>query len=361
MATTKSQKAKRATGPAKKAKAKPAEAAKAPNTPVFSEIVNKLEYPYTRSTGPYIGPFLTGVRDGKLLANEVGGLVCCPPLEYDPDTGAPAPTEFREVGPGGTVLGYTWIAEPTAKHPFQHAFAFALIKLDGADMPMVHAVDAGSPDAMSVRMRVAAQYRTKRAGAITDVYFVPEAKAKTQKITPGEGNVEITEHLISLTIRETLLPHRQRFVEGMYRGQIIGQKSPVSGKVYVPGRGYDNLERTPLTAADEVVVSDRGTVTSFTEITPVQYYGQKQTKPVIRASILLDGSSQPIIGVDLPEFSIENFRIGMRLQAVWKAPDKRKHSDIDNRYGGMWADFIDRWEATGEPDVPFDKIKDHTW
>ena len=45
-----------------------------------------------------------------------------------------------------------------------------------------------------------------------------------------------------------LFPHRERFAKGLLEGRIIGQKSPVSGKVYVPGRGYDNLERVLLTA-----------------------------------------------------------------------------------------------------------------
>ena len=29
-----------------------------------------LEYPYTRTTGPIIGPFLTGLRDGRILEPE---------------------------------------------------------------------------------------------------------------------------------------------------------------------------------------------------------------------------------------------------------------------------------------------------
>ena len=45
-----------------------------------------LEYPYTRTTGPVLGPFLTGLRDGRILGVRCGGRVLCPPLEYDPDT-----------------------------------------------------------------------------------------------------------------------------------------------------------------------------------------------------------------------------------------------------------------------------------
>jgi uncharacterized OB-fold protein len=308
-----------------------------------------------------MGPFLTGLRDGKILGNRCGDRVLCPPLEYDPDTGATLDPDFVEVGPGGTVTSWTWIAEPTRKHPFSHPFAFALIRLDGADTPIFHAIDAGSIDAMSTGMRVAAQYRDERVGAITDVYFVPEAEAKKQDITPGDEPVAITEHLISLQISEPLSPHRVRFAQGLLDGKIIGQRSPMSGKVYVPGRGYDNLERVRMTEKDDVVVSDRGTVSSFTVITPVQYYGQKETEPYIRCSILLDGADQPIIGVDIRDIPLDEFHVGMRLQAVWRPPAKRSVAQLDNRWGGAWEDFIERWERTGEPDVDPAKLRDHTW
>jgi len=324
------------------------------------ETVNTLEYPYTRTTGPFMGPFLTALRDGRLIGNRINGRTFCPPFEYDPETGAASAAEFVEVGPGATVVGWTWIAEPSEKHPFAHPFAFALIKIDGTDVPMVHAVDAGSIDDMATLMRVSAQYRDERHGAITDVYFVPLAEAQAQTIAAGEGTVEITEHLISLKVREPLYPHRRRFANGLLAGKIIGQKSPVSGKVYVPGRGYDNLERVPLTEADEVEVADRGTVVAFTVITPVQYYGQKETEPYIRCSILLDNSDQPIMGVDVRHIPLDDFRVGMRLGAEWKKPDERSVAGLDNR-GGVWDQVIDRWMPTGEPDVDFETFKEHTW
>ena len=310
-----------------------------------------LEYPYTRTTGPVMGPFLTALRDGRILGGRCGNRVLCPPLEYEPETGAPIEPDFVDVGPGGTVRSWTWVAHPTPKHPFDKPFAFALIQLDGADTPLVHAVDAGSSEAMSTGMRVAAQFREERTGAITDVYFVPEASAAQQDITPGDEPVQITTHLIALTISEPLYPHRVRFAEGLLEGRIIGQRSPVSGKVYVPSSGYDNLSRAEMTEADDVEVADRGSVSSFTVITPIQYYGQKETEPYIRASILLDGADSPIIGVDVRNIPIEEFRVGLRLQAVWKPPGERDVSELGNRFGGAWEGVLERWEPTGEPDA----------
>ncbi len=312
-----------------------------------------------------MGPFLTGLRDGKILGIRCGSRVLCPPVEYDPDSGATLPPDnLVEVGPGGEVVGWTWVAEPTRKHPFDRPFAFAMIRLDGADTTMVHAIDAGAESTMSTGMRVTAQYRTgddARHGAITDLYFVPETAAVTQEITPGDEPVTLTEHLISLNISETLYPHRRRFAQGLLDGKIIGQRSPVTGKVYVPGRGFDNMSRVRMDASCDVELPSVGTVTSYTVLTPVQYYGQTETEPYIRCSILLDGADQPLIGIDIRDMAHDQFRAGMRLRCVWKPAGERTIDEIDNRYGGIDEGVYVTWETTGEPDVPSEQLKDQSW
>jgi uncharacterized OB-fold protein len=137
-----------------------------------------IEFPYTRTLGPVIGPFFTGLRDRKILGVRCGDRVLVPPLEYDPETGNALQPDFVEVGPGGTVTSWAWVTEPTRKHPLDHPFAFALVKLDGADTAMVHAVDAGSLDVMRTGMRVHARFRDERKGRIDDIAcFVPEEVA----------------------------------------------------------------------------------------------------------------------------------------------------------------------------------------
>lgn len=135
-----------------------------------------LEFPYTRSTGPVIGAFLVGLREARILANRASdGRVLCPPLEYDPATSAQLAPPDVEVGPGATVMAWTWVAEPTPKHPLDRPFAFALVRPDGADTALVHAVDAGTPEAMAQGMRVVARFRPERRGMITDIEaFAPE-------------------------------------------------------------------------------------------------------------------------------------------------------------------------------------------
>src|SRR5262245_28386591 len=227
-----------------------------------------LEYPYTRTVGPVVGKFLTGLRDGRLFGIRCRGRVICPPIEFDPESGETLELDFVEVGPGGVVESFSWIAEPTRKHPFPHPFAFALIRLDGADTAIVHAVDASGPDAMSKGMRVRAQYRKERTSAITDVYFAPEAEAADSFVpATGQGDVAITDHLISLVYEEPLTAARERYATGLLAGRFIGQRSPKSGKVFVPSSGYDPLERVVMTEKDDVELPLTGTVVGFTVIT----------------------------------------------------------------------------------------------
>ena len=136
-----------------------------------------LEYTYTRSVGPVIGAFLTGLREGRILgARGAEGRVVVPPAEYDPIT-AEASGELVEVGPGGTVSTWAWSPAPTADHPLQRPFAWALVVLDGATTGLLHVVDSGSPDTMATGMRVTARFRpeAERRGHLLDIEcFVPE-------------------------------------------------------------------------------------------------------------------------------------------------------------------------------------------
>ena len=135
----------------------------------------KLEFPYRRSLGPVVGAFLTGLRDGRVLGSTVpSGKVLVPPLEYDPETGEPS-GDLVEVGTAGVVTGWSWVEEPMAKHPLDRPFAWALVKLDGADSSLMHALDAGSMERVSTGMRVSIRWREERKGHITDIEcFEPE-------------------------------------------------------------------------------------------------------------------------------------------------------------------------------------------
>jgi uncharacterized OB-fold protein len=294
-----------------------------------------------------IGPFLTALRDGRILGIRCGSRVLCPPIEFDPDTGETLPPDLVDVGPSGVVESWTWIAEPSRKHPFREPFAFVQVKLDGADTAMTHAVKATGPEAMSTGMRVTAQFREERTGAITDVYFVPEADARDQSIPPGE---------ISLSYNDTLYPHKARYAQGLLDGKFIGQRTS-DGQISIPGKGYDALARRLLTEADDVDLATTGTVLSYTVITPVKYRGQKETEPFLSATIVLDGAGQSLSQQDIRNIPLDEFRVGMRLRAIFKPAAERNVDDVDNdwMYPSI-GDVVERWEPTGEPDVPLDEL-----
>lgn len=133
-----------------------------------------LEYPFTRTTGPVIGAFLTGLREQVILGIERhDGSVLCPPLEYDPLTSQPL-TEMVEVEPEGEVVSWAWNGKPRSLQPFESSFAWALIRLDGADTALLHGVLVGGPDEMKTGLRVRARWRSQRSGHIADIAgFVP--------------------------------------------------------------------------------------------------------------------------------------------------------------------------------------------
>ncbi len=134
-----------------------------------AEATWTLEFPYRRSLGPVVGPFLAGLRDRKMLATKTrDGRVLCPPLEYDPETGESVQDGFVEVATEGTVEHAAWVAEPLRKHPLQTPFAWALVKLDGADTAFLHALDAKQDQAVT-GARVKVRWREERKGHITDI------------------------------------------------------------------------------------------------------------------------------------------------------------------------------------------------
>ena len=129
-----------------------------------------MEFAYTRSTGPVVGAFLTGLRDRKVLGSKDSqGRVVVPPPEYDARTAAPTdPSAMVEVGQEGVVTSWSWNPTPRLGQPFDRAFAWALVRLDGADTPMLHALDAPR-DQIRTGMRVRVRWAAETKGAIQDI------------------------------------------------------------------------------------------------------------------------------------------------------------------------------------------------
>lgn len=127
------------------------------------------EYPFNRTTGPVIGAFMTGLREGIVCGiRRPDGSVLVPPAEYDPVT-AEALTDIVEVAQEGTVVTWTWLDEPRPQSPWDGPHALALVRLDGSDTPLLHGVLVDSPDAMHTGMRVRIRWNDARQGHISDI------------------------------------------------------------------------------------------------------------------------------------------------------------------------------------------------
>lgn len=128
-----------------------------------------IEYPFTRTTGPIVGAFLTGLREQVLVGSKaLDGRVIVPPAEFDPATGDDL-SELVAVGPEGTIATWAWVTVPHDKHPLDEPFAWALITPDGADTPMLGAVKAPGMDAVATGARVRPVWAEEREGRIEDL------------------------------------------------------------------------------------------------------------------------------------------------------------------------------------------------
>jgi uncharacterized OB-fold protein len=309
-----------------------------------------IAFDYTRSLGPVLGRFMAGLRERRVLGGRTSdGRVHVPPLEYDPVTHGPV-TELVEVSPTGTVVTWAWMASPLEGQPLDRPFGWALIRLDGADTPMLHAVDAGSPDAMRTGMRVRIRWAAERTGHIRDISCfesateTPATKPPATE-TPGETQpVLIMTTPIRLHYRHTTSAEEDRYLRALAEGRIIGQRCPSCRKVYVPPRVCPACGVAP----DEVTaVEDRGTVTTFCVVN-VPFAGQRLTPPYVVAQVLLDGADIPIPHLVLG-VPAEEVRMGLRVAAVWR----------DRAGWSTTPENIDHFEPSGEPDAPFESYREH--
>lgn len=121
---------------------------------------------------------------------------------------------------------------------------------------------------------------------------------------------------------------QSRFLRGIARGRILGRRCPQCEKVYVPPR--QSCPTCGVPTADEVNLSDKGTVTTFC-IVNVPFYGQALEIPYVCASVLLDGADVPMFHL-IQEVPAEQVRMGMRVVAVWAPKEELRPSLESIRY-----------------------------
>jgi uncharacterized OB-fold protein len=130
----------------------------------------QIAVPYTWWVGETGSRFLLSIRDDqKLLGNKCSrcNTVFVPPRKncgkcfVDID-------EWVEVGNEGVVIAHTIVRYPFEVHPVAAPFAYAMIKLDGADVGFLHIIK-DNLDALKNGVRVRARFREDRTGHILDI------------------------------------------------------------------------------------------------------------------------------------------------------------------------------------------------
>ena len=257
----------------------------------------EIGFDYTRSLGPVLGQFMTGLRDRRILgARGADGRVHVPPFEYDPVTHAP-PRELVEVGPAGTVISWSWMPTP----------------LDGpAAGP---AVRVGADPARRRGHRAAARGRRRRrpprcgpgcgsgrggrpsgSGSIRDIECFEPSDAPPDALWPprsrdgrGAGHHDRSRRSGCATSTPPR-PGRAATCAGWPRAGCSGSAAPPAARSTCRRGGLPGRRRARRQTRSSCPTS--GTVTTFCVVN-VPFPGQQVTPPYVAAAVLLDGADIP--------------------------------------------------------------------
>ncbi|GAA3368885.1 OB-fold nucleic acid binding domain-containing protein [Streptomyces antimycoticus] len=302
-----------------------------------------VEFPFTRSLGPVQSAFLTGLRERTVLGvRTTDGRVLVPPVEYDPVT-ADELSDLVEVAPTGTVTTWAWNPASRRGQPLDTPFAWVLVRLDGADTALLHALDAPGPDAVRTGMRVRIRWAEERVGAITDIAcFEPYDGAEGGEAVPhsGEFTDPVTGIVAPARLDYTYAPGRaqSRYLKALGDRTTQGERCPSCRKVYVPPRGA--CPTCGVATDEQVEVGPRGTVTTFC-IVNIKARNLDIEVPYVYAHIALDGAGLALHG-RVGGIPYDQVRMGLRVEPVWSE---------DSRYP-------DHYRPTGEPDADYDTYKE---
>ena len=308
----------------------------------------KLSFDYTRSVGPTLSAFFTALRDRRIVGvRGSDGRVIVPPAEYDPVTYEQL-TEIVPVASVGTVVSWSWQAEPLDGQPLDRPFAWALIKLDGADTALLHAIDVGDPGKINTGDRVHVHWADEPTGSITDIAYFSLGDTEEPVAESGDDErdpVTMIVTPVSVEIQHTASLPESAYLRALEEGKLLGARTGKDGKIYFPPREADPATGQPTT--EFVELPDKGTVTTFAVIN-IPFAGQRIQPPYVAAYILLDGADIPFLHL-VTEIDAADVRMGLRVEAVWKPREE----------WGLGIDNIDYFRPTGEPDADYDTYKHH--
>ncbi|MET7599180.1 Zn-ribbon domain-containing OB-fold protein [Streptomyces sp. NPDC004082] len=313
-----------------------------------------LEFPFTRSLGPVQSAFLTGLRERVVLGvRTTDGRTLVPPVEYDPVT-AEEIRDLVEVAPTGTVTTWAWNHAPRRGQPLGTPFAWVLVRLDGADTALLHALDAPGPEAVRTGMRVRVRWAGERSGAITDIAcFEPHedppgvsaqspGRAGAAEPAPHDGRFDdmVTGIVAPARLDYVYSPGRAQtaFINALADRRTVGERCPSCRKVYVPPRGA--CPTCGVATSEQVEVGPRGTLTTYC-IVNIKAKNLDIEVPYVYGHIALDGADLALHG-RIAGIPYDQVRMGLRVEPVWTD-------------GGRYPDH---YRPTGEPDADYEAYKE---
>ncbi|MFI7401096.1 Zn-ribbon domain-containing OB-fold protein [Streptomyces sp. NPDC049541] len=301
-----------------------------------------VEFPFTRSLGPVQSAFLTGLRERVVLGVRTGdNRVLVPPVEYDPVT-AEEIRDLVEVAPTGTVTTWAWNHDPRRGQPLDTPFAWVLVRLDGADTALLHALDVPAPDAVHTGLRVRIRWAEAREGAITDIACFEPYHGEPVRPEGHSGQFEdaISGIVAHARLDYTYSPGRAQtaYINALSERRTVGERCPSCRKVYVPPRGA--CPTCGVATSEQVEVGPRGTVTTFC-IVNIKAKNLDIEVPYVYAHIALDGAGLALHG-RIGGIPYDQVRMGLRVEPVWTEG----------------ARYPDHYRPTGEPDAEYETYKE---
>ena len=312
-----------------------------PEVPVLQAPL-VVEFPFTRSLGPVQSAFLTGLRERVVLGVRTrDGRTLVPPVEYDPVT-AEEIRDLTEVAPTGTVTTWAWNHAPRPGQPLATPFAWVLVRLDGADTALLHALDAPGPDAVRTGTRVRVRWAAERTGAITDIACFEPYDGEPGRVDGHDGAFAdpVTGIVTAARLDYTYSPGRAQtaYLTALSEQRTVGERCPSCRKVYVPPRGA--CPTCGVATAERVEVGPRGTVTTYCVVN-IKAKNLDIEVPYVYAHIALDGADLALHG-RIGGIPYDQVRMGLRVEPVW-TPGAR---------------HPDHYRPTGEPDADYDTYKE---
>ncbi|MQS37302.1 Zn-ribbon domain-containing OB-fold protein [Streptomyces katsurahamanus] len=321
-----------------------------------------VEFPFTRSLGPVQSAFLTGLRERTVLGvRTADGRILVPPVEYDPVT-ADELRELAEVAATGTVTTWAWNPAPRRGQPLATPFAWVLVRLDGADTALLHALDAPGPDAVRTGLRVTVRWAAERTGSITDIAcFEPyegepdpyerervpyerEREREPRPRTAGEHDGRFDDPVTGIVAPARLdydyTPGRaqSRYLHALAERRTVGERCPSCRKVYVPPRGA--CPTCGVATAEQIEVGPRGTVTTYCVVN-IKAKNLDIAVPYVYAHIALDGADLAL-HARIGGIPYDQVRMGLRVEPVWTASSR----------------YPDHYRPSGEPDADYEVYKE---